>query len=242
MMRKIICLCAVFLGFGFAFGQIINDGGGQINGQWFINSTAASAQQKCEDPAYGGTLGDTYVNGQCIDPNAVAAGKAQCEWQWWTFLNDKSCAYQTCKDIFPEWSEELTKCNASLQKCMDGGWAWDRCSCQAIWGIVLSTNVPFIGNCISMRKSLNPGPNTTEVTPTTAFPLLIGWATKIIMAITLVFCFIAIVIGGVRMSMGGADEAQYTEGRKMITHVIIALALMWASGVILRLINPNFFT
>ena len=46
------------------------------------------------------------------------------------------------------------------------------------------------------------------------------------MAITLVFCFIAIVIGGVRMSMGGADEAQYTEGKNMIIHVVIALALM----------------
>jgi hypothetical protein len=32
-----------------------------------------------------------------------------------------------------------------------------------------------------------------------------------------------------------------SEGKKMITNVIIGIALLGASGVILRLINPNFF-
>jgi len=43
------------------------------------------------------------------------------------------------------------------------------------------------------------------------------------------------------MSMGGADESQHKKGKDLIRHVFIALALLGASGVILRLINPNFF-
>lgn len=179
-------------------------------------------------------------------PPQCLSAKGVCEADWDVYISDGSCIQPSafCENTFNKTTspDSFDKCVKDFTQCMDGWWSSARCSCKAIWGIVLSTNVPFIGNCISMHRSLNPGPNTTEVTPTTAFPLLIGWATKIIMAITLVFCFIAIVIGGVRMSMGGADEAQYTEGKSMIMHVVIALALMWASGVILRLINPNFFT
>jgi len=32
-----------------------------------------------------------------------------------------------------------------------------------------------------------------------------------------------------------------SEGKKMIIKVVIGIALLGASGVILRLINPNFF-
>jgi hypothetical protein len=44
------------------------------------------------------------------------------------------------------------------------------------------------------------------------------------------------VMGGIMISIGKRPE-----GKKMITNVIVGIALLWASGVILRLINPNFF-
>jgi hypothetical protein len=43
------------------------------------------------------------------------------------------------------------------------------------------------------------------------------------------------------ISSGGASEEHAKKGKDLITHVVIALALLGASGVILRVINPNFF-
>lgn len=51
-----------------------------------------------------------------------------------------------------------------------------------------------------MRRTSNP--NDSEVTPDTAFPLLIVAVTKIMMTVILIFCFLAIIVGGVMMSMG----------------------------------------
>jgi len=130
-------------------------------------------------------------------------------------------------------------CSQKLSECLDDGISPDRCLCKPMGGISLNTNVPFVGNCISLRSI--PWSNTTQVTPTTAFPLLMAWLTRIVTTIILIFCFMAIIVGGVLMSMGWADESQHKKGKDLIKHVVIALALLWASGVILRIINPSFF-
>ena len=60
--------------------------------------------------------------------------------------------------------------------------------------------------------------------------------TKILVTVILIISFVLIVVGGIMISIGKASE-----GKKMITNVIVGIALLGASGVILRLINPNFF-
>jgi hypothetical protein len=52
----------------------------------------------------------------------------------------------------------------------------------------------------------------------------------------LIVSFLLIVIGGIMISTGNPKW-----GKDMIMKVIIGIALLGASGVILRLINPNFF-
>jgi len=146
---------------------------------------------------------------------------------------------QLCADAYPVLDDQAV-CNEKYIGCTDDWWSPDRCSCKAIWGISLNTNVPFIGNCISLRASSSS--NTSEVTPTTAFPLLIAWLTKLVMTVILIFCFMAIIVGGVLISMGWASEEQAKKGKDLIKHVVIALALLGASGVILRVINPSFFS
>lgn len=110
-------------------------------------------------------------------------------------------------------------------------------------GILLSTNVPFIGQCIVYRKKSDPQQPVAwlVVDETTAFPRLMGWLSRILVSIILLVGFIGILIGGVMISASGGAEEGATKGRKIIGNVISALALLGASGVILRLINPNFF-
>ncbi len=115
--------------------------------------------------------------------------------------------------------------------CMDCDHEWVCC------GIKLNTEVPFIGNCIRTQKTdKNPG-----ITQEEAFPTLMGWLMKILMTVIVLGWFIAILIAWVMITSSGGTENRAKQGRDLIIKVVIAFALLWASGVILRLINPNFF-
>jgi hypothetical protein len=43
------------------------------------------------------------------------------------------------------------------------------------------------------------------------------------------------------IASSGGEVKRATEGKALIGKVIIAIALLWTSGIILKLINPNFF-
>lgn len=115
--------------------------------------------------------------------------------------------------------------------------AQKKCSC----GIKLNTIVPFIGDCIQFGGSSNDS-NTTVVGPTTAFPLLMGGLSKIMVTVILVFSFLLLIVAGVMMTAGGAQEtAAYSQGKQLIGKVVVGIALLGMSGLILKLINPSFF-
>ena len=94
--------------------------------------------------------------------------------------------------------------------------------------IKLNTNFPIIWNCIW-------GKGKTD--STTAFPTMIWALTKIVMSLVLVACFILIIYAGILWS---ADKPK--EAKERLKRVAITILLLWFSGVILRLINPNFFS
>lgn len=111
-------------------------------------------------------------------------------------------------------------------------------SCKAKWvccGVELNTSVPFIGKCIESEASYT-SPDETWVTWDQAFPVLMWSLTKILVTVILILSFVLIVIGGIMIATGDPSG-----GKKMIIRVVIGIALLGASGVILRLINPNFF-
>lgn len=96
-------------------------------------------------------------------------------------------------------------------------------------GIKLNTKVPFIGNCIEDE-------NYGGVSSEKAFPTLMWALTQILVTIILIVSFVLIVVGGIMIATGNPSG-----GKKMIMKVVVGIALLGASGVILRLINPNFF-
>lgn len=99
-------------------------------------------------------------------------------------------------------------------------------------GIKLNTNVPFIGNCLE-TKDKNPQSHLTEEN---AFPTLMGSLSQILVTAILIISFVLIIIGGIMIATGNPSG-----GKKLIMKVVVGIALLGASGVILRLINPNFF-
>ena len=117
------------------------------------------------------------------------------------------------------------------EKCSD---PWVCC------GVKLNTDVPFIGKCIRTGTD-DSNTDGTTVTETTAFPRLMWWLTKIMTTIILLVCFGGILVWGVMVSASGGDDKTAGEWKKLIGKVIIAIALLGTSGIILHLINPNFF-
>lgn len=106
--------------------------------------------------------------------------------------------------------------------------------------IELNTNIPFIGKCIS--KNLDESVTAdSKTTVSNAFPLLMGWLMKVLMAVILVWAFMAILVGGLMMAWAGFNSSYYGKGKNLIIMVLSALALIAASWAILNAINPNFF-
>ena len=99
--------------------------------------------------------------------------------------------------------------------------------------IKLNTNVPFIWNCIELGEN-----NWTSetITEKNAFPMLVAWLIKILMTVILIVCFLVLIVAWIFRTTWDAKK-----WKDLIKWVAISLALLWASWVILRLVNPNFF-
>lgn len=156
--------------------------------------------------------------------------EVMCQKKWSDLYNDMNSKQTTiwtceCKKTYGEYY------NTSWPK------AW-KYSCElctrddVCCGTKLNTKIPFIGNCIESSSQASG----SVINETTAFPILISALVKIIISVILIASFILIIVAGVRWSAGDAKW-----GKDMIIKVAVWLAILWASGVILRLINPNFF-
>lgn len=51
-----------------------------------------------------------------------------------------------------------------------------------------------------------------------------------------------VVVGGVQYIISGADPSQKDDAKSRIQQALIAMTLLLLSALILRTINPNFFT
>ncbi len=106
-------------------------------------------------------------------------------------------------------------------------WLYNNVYAECKW-IKLNTNFPIVWNCIGTSSTVNA---------TNAFPAMVWALTKLIMALILVVCFILVIIAWIQRS---ADKPK--EAKELLKKVAITILLLWFSGVILRLVNPNFFS
>lgn len=164
-------------------------------------------------------------------------------WAWWT-----NCVSQWC-EVDENWScincqTDTTSDDCSPPESCEGETTNEEEDCSDCkCGIKLNTSVPFIWNCIQIARedTTNNDTNTTIVTKQNAFPVLMWALSKIVVTAILVFSFVLIIVAGVMMASSGGDSGRFSDGKKLIWKVIVWLALLWASWVILKLINPSFF-
>lgn len=170
-----------------------------------------------------------------------------CVVEWWKDIFNWVLSLCTSADQ-NKWEECIPqKANAHVN------WIWT-CACDENYkdvdgvckpcsdpdvccGVKLNTNVPFVGDCIE-NKDENPNSNVTEEN---AFPVLMSSLTKMLVTIILIVSFVLIVVWGIMIASAWANQSNASAGKKLIMKVVIGIALLGASGVILRLINPNFF-
>ena len=98
--------------------------------------------------------------------------------------------------------------------------------------IKLNTNFPIIWNCIHIKKW-----EWKEADPTNAFPYMMSALSKIVVSLVLVICFILIIYAWILWSADKPKEAQ-----KILEKVAITILLLWLAWVILKAINPVFFS
>ena len=96
-------------------------------------------------------------------------------------------------------------------------------------GIKLNTNFPIIWNCIETKSD--------EANPTNAFPYMVSALTKLAMSLILIMSFILIIYAGILWAADKPKEAKW-----WLKRVAITILILWFSWVILKLINPNFFS
>lgn len=189
---------------------------------------------------------------------AQSTNKNDCINNWWNWVlqaslgNEYACEWEdqtttTSNPSNPSNQPAASQCNGVGEKdplvpltdCACTGWyirinkkCVDCTDPGVCCGVKLNTSIPFIGNCIETKaQDATNGLNDGE-----AFPLLMGMLTKILISVILITSFVLIVVAGVMIATGNPKW-----GKDMIVKVAVGLAILWASGVILRLINPNFF-
>lgn len=103
--------------------------------------------------------------------------------------------------------------------------------------IMLNTDIPFIWRCIKKDTNAVIGGQTTLGN---AFPKLMWWLIRVVMAAVVIVGFLAILVWGFMVAAEGAASTKQ-KGLELIKLAIAWLILVGTSGIILNLINPNFF-
>ena len=119
---------------------------------------------------------------------------------------------------------------------------WSNSTEEECKGVKLNTNVPFVWKCIEFGSGTADSSDTTKVNQVNAFPKLMAALMNIVMTASLIIGFVMILAGGVMMTTGGFEAGNFKKGKEMIIRVWTVLALIGLSGIILKLINPSFFT
>ena len=146
---------------------------------------------------------------------------------WWGWWWGWSVNWPKGNGVNPDWGSDWWWTSTTTPSSSDTPSEND-CS-KWCCGIKLNTNFPIIWNCIEI--------NGAETNPTNAFPYMVWVLTKIVISVILVVCFIFVIWAGILRSADKPDPA-----KKMLKRVAITILLLWFSGVILKLVNPNFFS
>lgn len=181
-----------------------------------------------------------YLQETCPEKGWFGKSKTETDNNWNVIKISVECSSNELGEA------TITPCSAKEDKAeceshTSCRWTNNKCEDKCNW-IKLNTDVPFIGDCIAFWNTNKGGSSTTKVNQVTAFPTLMGALMNIVMTATLIIWFLMIVVGGVLITTEGMNPWGQKKGKAMIVKVGAVLAILGLSGVILKLINPTFFT
>lgn len=124
---------------------------------------------------------------------------------------------------------------------LDGQTAWWE-KCDPDKDIMLNISIPFIGRCIKKDPNAKQtSDDTGNSTVGNVFPKLMWGMIRLVMTAIYIIWFLWILVGWFMIAASGADPSLKEKWKSLIIMIIWWLILLWASWVILNLINPNFF-
>ncbi len=209
-MKKIVSGIVIIL--WLCFLQLRNVGFANPNFVW-PPSPNNNTTEECRN-------GQVYQNPlDC--PAKPKTPQENCESDWWIRKN-WACVNDYAADQKAAAKTKKEECKKSCK------WDTKFCDCKCNWWIVLNTDFPFIGRCISKWWNTADG-NSSISAIAQAF-------TNIFMTLIITWGFAMVIRWWVQIAMG-----QNKDGMKKIQNVVIAFAALGSLGIILRLINPNFF-
>jgi len=95
---------------------------------------------------------------------------------------------------------------------------------------------------IELREELG---GETEVTGKTGVDLMmnyIGLFYKFAASLIGIVCVLIMVVSGVQISLGGANNSLVSQAKDRILQALFSLILLFGSYMVLRTVNPNFFS
>jgi len=114
--------------------------------------------------------------------------------------------------------------------------------CDPDKDIMLNISIPFIGRCIKKDPNANQTSDAQwNSTVGNVFPKLMWGMIRLVMTAIYIIWFLWILVGWFMIAASGVDPGLKEKWQNLIIMIIWWLILLWASWVILNLINPNFF-
>ena len=110
-------------------------------------------------------------------------------------------------------------------------------------GLLLTAHPVFAAKIPLLEDPIENGRGSVEACPGLGtffvyfnkfWPWLIGSATGIAVLMT--------IVGGLQVIMSGGDQGKRSEGTTRFMHALIGLLMLACAGLILRTLNPSFFT
>ena len=137
-------------------------------------------------------------------------------WRECTDSNDVGCQLRFCNE----------------QPKNDGGNWWEKSECNKY--------------CVGFQESIPiGGKDVKSISGESGTDLMMNYVSMIYKFGAIILGLIAvlvIVISGVQMIAGGAEESNYTDAKDRILQAILSLIMLFSSALILKTINPDFFT
>ncbi len=101
---------------------------------------------------------------------------------------------------------------------------------------------PGSGYCVELRDSLSGTQSVRGENGVDLIGNFVGVLYKYIASVIGIIAVLILVISGIQMVMGGVSSEAYEDAKGRVLQALLSIVLLFSSALILKTINPGFFT